>query len=323
MAVRVSLAGQRMPTYGAHFSGRVTLGQEPEMEKMRVCAIVITFHPEVEVLGNLTQLRPQVDDLVVVDNGSSAKELEPLRTLIAGDMGTMLIENGENLGIATALNIGVRSAIRRGAGWILLFDQDSCVTEGLADTMISGFVSSRLGDRLAILVPKYVDRRLGLRLPQNRVAAGGLEAAMTSGSLLRAETFERCGFFVDDLFIDGVDYEYSLRLRQRGYVIEECLDATLLHSPGTPRQHKLAGRRLFTTANYSPLRRYYQERNKIWIARRYVMSFPVFCLKLFWFSSKDMGKILVAETDKWKKVRFFLMGIFDGLRGRMGRLERS
>ena len=53
--------------------------------------------------------------------------------------GIELIENGENLGIATAMNVGIRRGQKLGCRWVLLFDQDSCVTDGFVDAMVSGF----------------------------------------------------------------------------------------------------------------------------------------------------------------------------------------
>ena len=284
-----------------------------------VGAVVVTFHPEASVEEHLRAVRPQVDVLVVVDNGSSASELEWMRR-VCGELQAALIENGENLGIATALNVGVRAVIERGLPYVLLFDQDSCATPGFAQAMLTGFERSPWGARLGILVPRYMDRRLNFEIPPDRVSQG-LEAAMTSGSLIRSKTFADQGLFMDALFIDAVDYEFSLRLRQAGSIIDQCDEAVLLHAPGEPVVHRFRGRRLFQTANYTPIRRYYQERNKIWVARRYFQSFPVFCAKLFLFSAKDFVKILVAESGKWKKCRFFLRGVVDGLRGRMGRLE--
>lgn len=285
-----------------------------------VCAVVVTFHPNQLALNNLTTLSLQLQQTIVVDNGSDVAEIETLRRTCI-NAGFLLIENGENLGIATALNIGVRHAQSCGAAWLLLFDQDSSVTNGFVEAMIRGFETSVWGERLAILVPRYIDSRLGIPLMQDALSSGGLESAMTSGSLIRTETFAHFGMFVEQLFIDGVDYEYSLRLRQAGMIIEECVDAVLLHSPGQPYQHRLLGRKIFRTANYSPTRRYYQERNKVWIARRYFRVFPGFCLKLFYFSSKDLIKILLAEKGKSKKCLYIVRGLVDGVRGRMGKLQ--
>ena len=282
-----------------------------------VSAVVVTFHPDEDVVANLKALHPQVGHLIVVDNGSSSPELAPLEQL-RNEFPYELIENGENLGIATALNIGVRRCLELGADWILLFDQDSQVAPGFTEAMVHAFLHSPWGARLGTMTPIYIDKRSGASIPMVR-AREGMEASMTSGSLYPAEIFRRFGFFRDELFIDAVDYEYSLRLRKAGMVIEETRDAKLLHSPGTPQPHGMGKRVWFRSNNYSPIRRYYQERNKVWVSRNYMTAFPIFCIKLFYYSSKEFTKILLVEKDKWRKARFFLRGIFDGLRNRMDR----
>lgn len=287
-----------------------------------VCAVVVTFHPDLDVIENLSKVRPQVQALIVVDNGSPAAAVNFLR-VASSQIGFELIENGENLGIAAALNTGVRLADAGLFKWVMLFDQDSCVTEGFMDTMLHAFESSPRGEHLGILVPRYIDRRSGSKLPAIGVRAGGIEAAMTSGTLMRVSSFRQHGLFEEDLFIDAVDYEYSLRLRSHGCFIEECNEALLLHSPGAPKIHRFWGIYLFQTANYSPVRRYYQERNKVWVTRKYWKRFPLFCLKLFFFTSKDYVKCIFAENRKWDKFCYASMGIADGLRGRMGRIDRT
>jgi Glycosyl transferase family 2 len=89
-----------------------------------VCAVIVTYHPSARMLENNSQVRAQVQGLVVVDNGSSVEELDPLRAKTQS-IGFQLIENGENLGIAEALNQGVRWTESQGYPWVILFDQDS------------------------------------------------------------------------------------------------------------------------------------------------------------------------------------------------------
>ena len=281
-----------------------------------VCAIVVTFHPNDDIVSNLAALRPQVQQLLVVDNGSAAALLEILRRASKA-LSFELIENGENLGIATALNIGIRRAT---TPWILLFDQDSCVTPDFTQNMIRCFKCSRWGDRLALLVPRYQDKRFGSVIPPDRLAFGSLAVAMTSGSLVRRETFQTHGLFEDDLFIDGVDHEYSLRLRAANLMLDECEEAVLLHSPGTPTFYRWMGWS-FQTANYSPIRRYYQERNKLWLCKRYFLKFPHYCAGRILVTFTDLLKIILCEQGKVRKVRFFLRGVVDGMLGRTGRFD--
>ena len=286
-----------------------------------VTAIVVTYHPDSEVLENIPKVQQQVQRVVVVDNGSSLKSLIPLRAE-SSNRGFCLIENGENLGVATALNIGIRQAQALGAVWVLLFDQDSTVTPGFTQAMLDGFASSRWNSYLAILVPHYIDKRLGSSLPAVGLNGGELEVAMTSGSLVPVSVFRDHGLFEDGMFIDAVDFEFSLRMRSRGFHIEECSKAVLLHSPGTPKTYRFREHYLFQTTNYSPLRRYYQARNNIWMVRHYWTRFPLFCLKRSFDIAKDYVKILIAEDAKWNKLRAGWKGTLDGVAGHMGRKDR-
>lgn len=287
-----------------------------------VCAVIVTFFPDPDVLENFSKVRPQVQGLVVVDNGSPDSTVSLLRDASA-TIGFEFIENGENLGIAAALNTGIRWASDQGFEWLVLFDQDSATTPGFIDAMLQGFANSPSGDRLGILVPHYVDKRSGIDLPQDAADTGGLQTAMTSGSLMRLSLFREQGPFQEELFIDSVDSEYSLRLRGRGYLIEQCHEAVLLHSPGHPKVLSFCGIYLFRTANYSPVRRYYQDRNRIWLVRKYWRTFPKFCLRLFRDSLKENVKIILGESKKWKKCYCSSLGIADALRGRMGRFDRG
>jgi rhamnosyltransferase len=286
----------------------------------RTAAVVVTYEPAPEILENLNALRPQVDALIIVDNGSSLQSRQVLRAA-CDTMEIQLIENGSNLGIATALNRGVEHAMEAGAEWLFLFDQDSHATPGFVEAMIQAYLGSRWCERLKILIPQYRDAKSGTVLPSLR-APEGIAIAWTSGSLLRAETIREFGLFRDELFIDEVDHEYSLRLRKAGMVVDEAPAAALLHALGSPSDHVLFGWR-FRSTNYSPARRYYQERNKIWMARHYGRSFPKFVLSRFRLTLSDAWKIVAFEDDRWRKLTYGLRGMFDGLRGRMGKLDDS
>ena len=280
--------------------------------------MVVTYEPAPELMENLTALRPQVERLIVVDNGSSAEKLEMIRRAVQRTNFECL-ENGTNLGVATALNRGIEHALEAGAEWLFLFDQDSRVTAGFVESMLGAYAASPWGERLKILTPQYKDAGSGEMLP-SMPAKQGIAIALTSGSLLRAGTLREYGLFRDELFIDEVDHEYSLRLRRAGMVLEQTDAAILLHALGSPTAHSIAARD-FRVTNYSAVRRYYQERNKVWMARHYGLSFPGFVLSRFRMTLADMWKIVAFEDDKRVKIRYSLRGMVDGLRGRMGRLE--
>src|SRR5258708_4061614 len=77
--------------------------------KEYLCAVVVTYFPDEKLLDRLQKIQQQVDRVVVVDNGSSGESAESLRTA-EQKLHLEVIRNAENLGIATALNQGVRQA---------------------------------------------------------------------------------------------------------------------------------------------------------------------------------------------------------------------
>ena len=133
---------------------------QPASLPYTVCAVIVTYHPTAEMLENMPRVLDQVQGLVVVDNGSDTSEIEPLRA-ISRTLGFHLIENSENLGIAEALNQGVLWAKNEGFPWVVLFDQDSGITDGFVSLMFALWESHPHRERVGSIQPRYVDPKTG------------------------------------------------------------------------------------------------------------------------------------------------------------------
>ena len=144
--------------------------------------------------------------------------------------------------------------------------------------------------------------------------------SMTSGSLMPMWIFDRIGLFASDYFIDLVDCEYCLRLRSAGFRIVESPQATLLHKAGSPERKQLLGFS-FGPTHHSPIRRYYMSRNRIVVYRKYFRIFPAWVWSSMLASFRETVKCFIAENERPKKFRNFLLGTWDGLVGRMGRRD--
>ena len=283
-----------------------------------VCAVIVTFRPAIEDLGNLAKVRLQAESLVVVDNGSPEEQLHLLRAA-SHELDFALIENGQNLGIAAALNIGVKWAQANGFGWVALFDQDSAVTDGFIAQMLADFEHFARQRNILLLVPRYKDPGSGVERVCPMDEDGGPFVTITSGSLLPISAFEKCGYFKEELFIYTVDDEYSLRLRSHGYSIALSPHAVLLHTSGIPSYYRIFGRQLFQTTNYRPGVRYYISRNRVWMALMYGARYPRWVRGAFRSSLIDLCKLAIAEDFRWAKVKMVFLGFRDGMLGRMGR----
>jgi len=285
-----------------------------------VCAIMVTYHPGAETLENIRSVLPQVQALVVVDNGSSAGEIASLRES-SQVSGFQLIENHENHGIADALNQGIAWARCRGYPWVILFDQDSTITNGFVLQMLAAWESHPRRERVGSIHPRYKDRVTGFEAPIQRAKDdGGPVTSLTSGALIPTWIFDRIGYFASDFFIDCVDIEFCFRLRASGYQVMDSKDAVLLHSPGYPEKVSVMGFGISPT-HHSAARRYYISRNRVVVYRRYIRLFPGLVLQYFYGSLRETAKCFLVERDRARKLRNFLLGTWDGLVGRMGKRE--
>jgi rhamnosyltransferase len=258
----------------------------------------------------------QVDGLAVVDNGSNPSELALLRQA-RQTLGFHLIENQKNLGVAEALNQGVRWAKTQGFYWVVLFDQDSQITEGFVEQMFEAWIAIPDRERVGSIHSRHIVPETGEEAWVARTPDGSPVLPMTAGSMMPTWLFDKIGWFSSEYFIDVVDWEYGLRTRAAGFLVVDAKQATLLHKPGAPAERRVLGH-TFRPSHHNSIRRYYLTRNRIAFYRKYLRIFPRWILSSAYHQFfKETIVCLIAEQDRSRKLRSVLLGIWDGILGRM------
>lgn len=286
------------------------------MTEQSVCGVIVTYHPTPPMIENLGNVFPQVDGLVVVDNGSGANEVRSLRAE-SRNRRFHLVENQANLGIAEALNQGIGWAKGKGYPWVILFDQDSRIRENFVEMMVKAWLSHPNRDSIASMHPRYIHPELGYAAIAPRAADGSLVWCMTSGTLMPTWIFDKIGWFASEFFIDWVDVEYCFRIRAAGYLIAEASEVILVHDPGHSSPASVLGFR-FWPSHHSAVRRYYMSRNRVAVFRKYFFVHPFWTLKAMAAALRDTMKCFLGEEERPRKLRNLLLGTWDGLMGRMG-----
>ena len=167
----------------------------------KVAAIIVSYNPDSNLFDSINLLLNQVEKVIIVDNGSKEKYVKYIKSINEDKIEIIL--NKENLGIATALNIGVRKALENGYEWILTMDQDSKASPDMVKKMFNVYNSINREERKDILsiFPNFVDERIqSIEENSNMNSYEYVDADITSGNLLRKEVFEKVGFFDDSLF---------------------------------------------------------------------------------------------------------------------------
>lgn len=291
------------------------------MIKNKVCAIFVSYNPSYNIISNVIALITQVEEVVIVDNASCTKSQEYLDYL-HDNYKVNVIRNGENMGIATALNIGVKHAINAGYFWITTFDQDSLAPLNFIDTMLDVYESCDYKDKVAIVAPTYLNQATGKVFAYSKKRNHGklfadVQTTITSGNLVKLDIFSDVGFFNEGFFIDYVDYEFCLRSRKKKLKIIEVYNLILIHNLGSSSLHNLFGIQL-TATNHSPLRRYYKYRNMTIVYRNYLLFDFMWVLSDMKHFLVEPIKIILFEQEKMKKIHYIFKGIYHGIKGIKG-----
>ena len=284
--------------------------------KDTVCALVVTYFPNADLLSRLQRIRPQVAHLVIVDNGSSGESANYLLQ-IEMQADTHIIRNSDNLGIATALNQGARWAESLGYDWLLAFDQDTVVSDDIVAALSECYQHFPAKEKLAVIASNYIDVMSGYQLLRpigDESTWEDVPMAITSGSLFSLSVFHAVGPFRDEFFIDSVDFEYCLRALSRGYKVIVARKAFTHHPIGAATMHKLPWRnKTLLTTNHSPLRRYYMVRNQLVLAREYLGSQTAPTALMLYRHLKAFTLMVLFEKEVWPKLKFMAIGAWDGL----------
>jgi len=291
-----------------------------------VCAVVVTYFPEAACAENLAPIAAQVGRLVIVDNGSSEVSLRPVEAE-AGRLGATVIHLGANMGIARALNVGLEFAAREGFRWLATFDQDSRASPGMVAAMFTALAAYPERERVVLIAPLHVDRRLGVRIGERRFEGSGegwrlVRSAMTSGNLVDVRIAQSIGGYDDSLFIDYVDHEFCLRARRHGYRVLEATSAKLGHSLGRLEMRRLGPWHIKVT-NYAPVRRYYMSRNRVLVWRKYWAREPTWVVWDWLRMLIELLSVVLYERDPRSKTRMIVRGVLDATRNVRGEFKAS
>jgi rhamnosyltransferase len=271
-------------------------------------AVVVTYNPPLQDgrLGQQIRTLAQIAALhVIVDNGSSnIDEIERLARQNSPTGSSLVIRLDHNSGLATALNIGVRTCLAKSsADWVLLLDQDTCF---FADSF------QRLAEEVATISPQRLPgviafnglhRRGTQTLLGNQSGRPILKSTvMTSGSFVSREVLRNTPLD-ETLFLYYVDIDFCYRVHEAGYSVLQLYTSRIDNQEG---QVIVRGGRSFYYLE--PERLYYLVRDGIKVFRRYRFLFDLV------YPTWALCIALAVHVSPIRSVVEFSRGVIDGLR---------
>jgi rhamnosyltransferase len=268
--------------------------------KQNTFVVYVTYNPDTRLRKSINIVKNIFDNIVIIDNNSSVD----INLLINNNI--QLIKNNDNLGIAKALNIGAEYAIRKGALWLLMFDQDTIPRDDILLIYNSVYSNYPAKEKIGQIGISYCQSRSARKHYYN------VTSLITSGSLLSLNVYKKIGEFRNDFFIDSVDFEYSLRVRKYGFVNLQSSEVAINHRIGNVKEKKCFFLTIKST-NHTPQRRYYMARNHVIISKKYFFSFPFWVLKKNFFFIMSLVQIILIEDQRQIKMKRILAGLKDGI----------
>lgn len=297
----------------------------------RVVAVIAHFNggmaaiPALEAL--LTQSQP-IEGIVVVDDAGDPRKLAELETWLAtrpAGPWHVILRKASNQGPAAAFRDGIKEAVRRGAQYAWLCDQDMRPTPDCLRHLVDGLrhlpeasasTPRRVNPATGVVYRQYRVSGTGLRrVPQERQPFRGI--CVFSGLLLR-NPLASVALLPSDYHIDGDDFAFTWRLSTE--------QGPILYVPEALAQHEcgIASRRRFlikrVTVVLSPTwRLYYRTRNQWRFSREAMpsnMRAAIFFARTF---LPVAAAHVLYKADRTAVVRNLWAGCRDARRGVRGR----
>ncbi len=286
------------------------------MSRRKVALIVVAYNAKRYLDGCLGSLekadRDGIDlDVIVVDNASKDGTAAEVRRRFPR---VELIESGRNLGFAGGNNLGMRTALERGADLIYLLNQDTEVNaDFLTEAVKVAEADEKIGSVQSLLL-LHPDRGLinstgnaiqflgfgycrDYRRPLAEWRHAGIDKiayASGAGVLLRASALRETGLFDESLFLYHEDLDLGWRLRLAGY-------ANVL-APHSIVYHKYEFSR--SISKY-----YFMERNRFLVMFKNYRLWTLLVLAP-WLILSELGLFAAAIRSGWWKEKLKVYAYF-------------
>ncbi|MCK5614504.1 glycosyltransferase [Candidatus Pacearchaeota archaeon] len=307
-----------------------------EKKSFRIASVVVTYNNADNInklIQNLLLQTYPINEIIVIDNASSDDTVQKINEEFPQ---VTLFANTANEGVGGAYADGLKYAYNKKYDWVWLLDGDSLPKVKALEELINAFLHiSPNQSKIGILASSPVNpfsneredgvfwRNRFVKLPKKFKSVQEpfcVDSVISSGSLINYKVVEEIGLPIKEFFMDFVDLEYNLRIRQNDFKIIYVPKSVIIHEIGNTTFRRcltyLGKKRPYPI--HTPWRIYYMVRNETFTYWNDFRSFSVF----FFFTIRLGKRIfkLYQHEERWERFKFILLGLRDGFKGRLGKV---
>ena len=235
-----------------------------------------------ELLDSIKKLSYPNLEVIIVDNAQTYDDT-PLYKAHYDKV--KVINSPENLGFAGGNNLGIQAA----KGDFLFFvNNDTELNDSNIQTLVMAHGDPSIGAISPILryyenpdliqftgfttISPLTGRNKTIK--RKRRTGGVVSTPYMHGAavMVKREVVEKCGMMPEDYFLYYEEFAWSENIKRKGYKLKVSMDTEVLHKESV------------TTGKNSPLKVYYQTRNRLVFLSRYNRSIYKLPFKLFFCS---------------------------------------
>ena len=284
------------------------------MKTPKVSIVTVNYkQPKVtcEFLNSIAKLNYPNLETIVVDNAEESDDTFLYKTHYKA---VRVINVKDNVGFAKGNNIGIMAS--KGE-YIFLLNNDTELNNGVIEALLERFQgASRIGAISPLI--RYYDK------PSCIQFAGFTEVNKFTGrnELIRTQSYEefsvtayfhgaavriprkvidQCGLIPEEFFLYYEELDWSRVIKSHGYILKVLSAVSILHKESA------------TTGKNSPLKVYYQNRNRIHFMRKQTKNQYIIFIAYFIFLAAPKNLFLHLIKREYKHFKAFIKALYHGL----------
>lgn len=279
----------------------------------------------IECIESLREVDYKNFNVIIVDNASNDDSVQSIRNSIKNEI---LIESKENLGFAGGNNLGIDYAIKNGAEYVLLLNNDTTVESDFLKELINTFDLEKsvgiVGCKInyysnkdiinyaggEIIWNKFTTKFYGTDTKDEMKYEDAKEITFVSGCamMIKRDVIEKIGYLDHTYFMYYEDTDYCAKAIEAGFI--------LMYQPNSKIYHKISAS---SGGELSPFVLYWSTKNREKFKNKFkykLSKIQLFKYNIFNLITRIIRVIMYTFKGEKEKSKSIIKGYIDGIKER-------